>query len=146
ALNAGEAERLFAVLREIRRGGRSVLYVSHRLDEVLRLADRVTVLRDGAVVATRLIGETSADDIIRMMIGRAVGDAHAPRPMAAGGETVLAVEGLAGPGINGATFALKGGEIVGLAGLAGAGQGELLRLLIGAERAEGGTVRLGGRR
>ena len=81
ALTGVEAERLFAVLREIRASGRSVLYVSHRLDEVMRLCDRVTVLRDGAVVATKAIAETSQDEIIRMMIGRQVNEAY-PRALA----------------------------------------------------------------
>jgi len=146
ALNAAEAELLFAVLREIRRSGGSVLYVSHRLDEVMRLSDRVTVLRDGAVVGTRTVAETSADEIIRMMIGRQVGEAYNRQAIAAADETVLDVRELAGDGVERVSFALKKGEIVGLAGLAGAGQSELLRLLIGAERASGGLVRLAGQR
>jgi ribose transport system ATP-binding protein len=145
ALTTGEAERLFAVLREIRRSGGSVLYVSHRLDEVMRLCDRVTVLRDGAVVATSPIAETSEDEIIRMMIGREVGEAHPPQPTAVGDEIVLEANELAGPGVDRITLSLKKGEIVGLAGLAGAGQSELLNLLIGAERRKGGVVRLAGR-
>ena len=145
ALTAGEAERLFAVLREIRRSGRSVLYVSHRLDEVMRLCDRVTVLRDGAVVATSPIAETSEDEIIRMMIGREVGEARPPQPTAVGDEIALEANGLAGPGVRSVILSLRQGEIVGLAGLAGAGQSELLKLLIGAERRKGGVVRLAGR-
>ncbi len=81
ALTGVEAERLFAVLREIRQSGRSVLYVSHRLDEVMRICDRVTVLRDGAVVATKAIAATSQDEIIRMMIGRQFNEAY-PRALA----------------------------------------------------------------
>jgi ribose transport system ATP-binding protein len=146
ALSAAEAELLFAVLREIRRSGRSVLYVSHRLDEVMRLCDRVTVLRDGALVGTRPIAETSADEIIRMMIGRQIGEAHSQQTVAAADETVLDLRDLAGPGVERVSFVLKKGEIVGLAGLAGAGQSELLRLLIGAKRASGGVTRLDGRR
>jgi len=146
ALNAAEAELLFTVLREIRRSGRSVLYVSHRLDEVMQLCDRVTVLRDGAVIGTRPVAETSADEIIRMMIGRQVGEAYARQTITAADETVLEVRDLAGNGVERVSFALKKGEIVGLAGLAGAGQSELLRLLIGAERASRGLIRIAGRR
>jgi ribose transport system ATP-binding protein len=142
-LNVSEAERLFAVLREIRRSGRSVIYVSHRLDEVMRLSDRVTVLRDGAVVATSPIAATSEDAIIRMMIGRAVGEVRPRRPVEVGDEVALEAHELAGPGVAPVFFSLKKGEIVGLAGLAGAGQSELLKLLIGAERAKGGKLRLG---
>src|SRR5262249_50715541 len=130
----------------LRRSGRSVLYVSHRLDEVMRLCDRVTVLRDGTVVATRAVGETSADDIIRMMIGRDVGGPGSADPMPVGDAIVLEAHELAGPGVAGVSFALRRGEIVGLAGLAGAGQSELLKLLIGAERAKGGLIRLAGQK
>jgi ABC-type sugar transport system ATPase subunit len=146
ALNASEVERLFTVLGEIRRSGRSVLYVSHRLDEVMRLADRVTVLRDGAVVGTRPIEATGADEIIQMMIGRQVGDASRQQASTPAGEPVLEVSELAGGAVARASFTLAKGEVVGLAGLAGAGQSELLRLLIGAEPARQGTVRLAGRK
>src|SRR5262249_7566164 len=144
--NAAEAALLFDVLRAIRQSGRSVLYVSHRLDEVMRLCDRVTVLRDGAVVGTQAIGALTADDIIRMMIGRQLGGAYPQRraaPPAA--EMVLEVADLAGMGVAGVDFAVRKGEIVGLAGLAGAGQSELLRLLVGAERAKRGQIRFAGR-
>jgi ribose transport system ATP-binding protein len=112
----------------------------------MRLCDRVTVLRDGAVVGTRPVTEVSADELIRMMIGRQVGTAPpSERPTAAADATVLDVCDLVGRGVERLSFALKRGEIVGLAGLAGAGQSELLRLLIGAERAESGIIRLAGR-
>ncbi len=145
ALTGEEAERLFAVLREVRRSGRSVLYVSHRLDEVIRLCDRVTVLRDGAVIATKAIAETSQEEIIRMMTGRKVEEAY-PRSLApAGSEVALAVRDLQGARLSPLSFALHKGEIVGIAGLAGAGQSDVLRLLIGADRARHGRVALGGR-
>ncbi|MEP2745917.1 sugar ABC transporter ATP-binding protein [Bauldia litoralis] len=144
ALTGDESEGLFAVLRAIRRAGGSVIYVSHRLDEVMQLCDRVTVLRDGAVIATRPIAETPQDEIIRMMIGRAVDHAY-PEPMAAvGDEAALMVDELAGDGLDPVSFAVKKGEIVGLAGLAGAGQSEVLRLLMGADTVRGGRVRIGG--
>ena len=142
ALTGEEAERLFTVLREIRKAGRSVLYVSHRLDEVIRLCDRVTVLRDGGVIATKAMTETSQDDIILMMIGRRVDEAYPPPLAPAGDEIALAVRDLEGDELDPVSFDLRKGEIVGIAGLAGAGQSEVLRLLAGADRARRGRVRL----
>lgn len=143
ALTGEEAERLFTVLREIRRSGRSVIYVTHRLDEVERLCDRVTILRDGAVIDTKLIAETPQDEIIRMMIGRQVDHAYPPPLAPATDAIALSVRDLSGGGVSAASFDLRKGEIVGLAGLAGAGQSEVLRLLMGADKAEGGRVRIG---
>ena len=145
ALTAGEAERLFRVLREIRRIGGSVLYVSHRLDEVMGLCDRVTVLRDGASVATKIVAATSREEIIQMMIGRRIAEAY-PRAVApVSNEIAVDVRDLRGAGVGPVSFEIRKGEIVGLAGLAGAGQSEVLRLLMGATRANGGTINLGGR-
>jgi ribose transport system ATP-binding protein len=145
ALTAEEAERLFRVLREIRRSGGSVLYVSHRLDEVTRLCNRVTVLRDGAVVATKSLAETSRDEIIDMMIGRRVAEAYPRRLIPASAEVALEVRDLKGAGVGPLAFTLRKGEIVGLAGLSGAGQSQVLRLLMGADRASVGAIRFGDR-
>ncbi len=146
ALTGEEAERLFKVLREIRRSGRAVLYVSHRLDEVVTLCDRVTVLRDGAVIATRPIAETTHDDIVRMMIGRQVDGAY-PSPLAPVDTATIAlsVRDLQGSGLKPVSFDLHGGEVLGVAGLSGAGQSALLRLLIGADRARAGRISVSGR-
>ena len=145
ALTGKESERLFAVLREIRRTGRSVLYVSHRLDEVMRLCDRVTVFRDGQVIGTSDIASTSVDGVIRMMIGRGVDNAYPPPLAPAGSEVALAVEGLEGEGIGPVDLAVRRGEIVGLAGLSGAGQSDVLKLIAGAERPRRGRVHLNGK-
>ena len=145
ALTGVEAERLFEVLREIRASGRSVLYVSHRIDEVMRLCDRVTVLRDGAVIATKAIGETSQNEIIRMMIGRQVNEAY-PRALAPVAEDVaFAVRDLKSARLDRISFHLRKGEIVGVAGLSGSGQGHLLRLIVGADKASEGRIQVGGR-
>ncbi|MCB1488079.1 MAG: sugar ABC transporter ATP-binding protein, partial [Bauldia sp.] len=139
-----EAERLFAVLRAIRDSGRSVIYVSHRLDEVMHLCDRVTVLRDGAAIATKLIAATSQNDLIRMMIGRQVDQAY-PHPLAAPRQEIaLGVRDLAGDTVGPLSFDLRKGEIVGIAGLAGAGQSEVLKLLMRAEKVRGGTILIDG--
>ncbi len=145
ALTGEEAERLFRVLQEIRKAGRAVLYVTHRLDEVVRLCDRVTVLRDGAVIATTPVAETSHDDIVRMMIGRQVDGAY-PSPLAPvdAGSVVLSVRDLLGDGLKPVSFDLHRGEVLGIAGLSGAGQSEVLRLLIGADRPRQGRLSLSG--
>ncbi len=141
ALTGEEAERLFKVLQEIRRSGRAVLYVTHRLDEVVKLCDRVTVLRDGAVIATKPIAETTHDDIVRMMIGRQVDGAYPARTAAADtGSVALSVRDLSGDGLGPVSFDLHRGEVLGIAGLSGAGQSEVLRLLMGADRARAGQI------
>ncbi len=146
ALTADEAERLFLVLREIRQSGGSVLYVSHRLDEVMALCDRVTVLRDGVTVATKALAETSHDEIIQMMIGRRMAEAYPSVVAAPSGGLALAVSDLQGAGVGPVDLEIRKGEVVGLAGLSGAGQREVLRLLMGANRAKAGTIRFGDRR
>ncbi len=145
ALSGAEVQRLFAVLREIRQSGRSVLYVSHRLDEVMRLCDRATVLRDGAVMATVAVANTSRDQLIRLMIGRQVDEAYPPAPAPAGRDIALALDDLTGDGVGPIALNLRKGEIVGVAGLAGAGQSELLRLVMGAAPVRSGRIVLGGR-
>ncbi len=145
ALTGEEAERLFKVLQEIRKAGRAVLYVSHRLDEVVRLCDRVTVLRDGAVIATRPIAETTHDDIVRMMIGRQVDGAYPARTAPVDTDTVaLSVRDLQGEGLQPLSFDLHRGEVLGIAGLSEAGQSEVLRLLMGADRSHGGRLSVAG--
>jgi ribose transport system ATP-binding protein len=145
ALTGVEAERLFAVLSEIRQSGRSVIYVSHRLDEVMRICDRVTVLRDGAVVATKAIDVTSQDEIIRMMIGRQFKEAYPRARARVAGDVVLTVRGLEGGNLDPVSFELRRGEIVGVAGLAGAGQSNVLRLLVGADKLRRGRIQIGAR-
>ncbi|MCP4305168.1 MAG: sugar ABC transporter ATP-binding protein, partial [bacterium] len=118
-------------------------YVSHRLDEVMRLCDRVSVLRDGELIATKPIAETSQDDVIHMMIGRRVDEAYPPAAAAARLDVALTVRGLEGDGLAPISFELRRGEIVGLAGLAGAGQSEVLSLIAGADPARRGFIGLG---
>jgi ABC-type sugar transport system ATPase subunit len=146
ALTSEESERLFKVIGNLRGGGRGIVYVSHRMDEVMRIADRVTVLRDGETVATKAIGDCSKASIIEMMTGRTLAEAYPARQAAALPEVVLKVSGLNSPVVKDIGFTLRAGEILGISGLAGAGQSELLRLLIGADKASGGDIELRGRR
>lgn len=146
SLTPREVDRLFTLLHELRSAGVAIIYISHRLEELPRLADRVTVLRDGRTVDTRPMAEVDAPTLIRLMVGREVASVF-PRREVAIGEPVLEVEGLSSSeaGVRDVTFAVARGEIVGLAGLVGAGRTELARVLFGLARRDRGTVRLAGR-
>jgi len=121
ALSREESERLFLVLNEIRAAGNAVLYVSHRLDEVMALCDRATVLRDGKSIDSGSLADITHDDLVAMMIGRRVEEAYPPATAAPATETAFEGRGLS----------VRKGEILGIAGLSGAGQTELLRQIFG---------------
>jgi ribose transport system ATP-binding protein len=143
ALTAPEIETLFTHLDRLRREGVGIVYISHRMGEIRRIADRVTVLRDGRVVATRASSELSADDAVRLMVG-GQWSAAAPRARRASGDVALRVEGLrAGERVRDVTFEVRRGEILGLSGLVGSGRTETLRAVFGADRAERGRVLTG---
>jgi ribose transport system ATP-binding protein len=146
SLSAHETEQLFQVVRDLRGRGVSVLYISHRLGEVKALADRVVVLRDGRNAGGLGRDEISHDRMVRMMVGRDLSQfyPHVPR---APGEVVLEVKDLRTAAFpkHAVSFTLRQGEVVGLAGLVGAGRTEVLRTLFGVDRSLGGTIRIGGR-
>ena len=145
ALTAAEIEQLFAAIARLLERGVGVIYISHRLNEVERIGHRVSVLRDGKRVATHKVGEIAMDELIRLMVGRPVGD-HFPRRRAPPGEEVLRVEGFSRAGVlHDIAFSLRRGEILGIAGLLGAGRTELARALFGADRSDGGRVSVKGR-
>ena len=145
ALNQEEQEALFAAVGSLRGQGLTILYVSHRLEEIFRLADRVTVLRDGRHVRTAAIGDTDRDRLITDMIGRPWIGAFPPR-RAELGEALLEVEGLSSPGaFREVSFALHAGEVLGITGLTGSGKEELGRALFGVRPIQAGTVRIRGR-
>src|SRR3954468_5729535 len=145
ALSGVEVERLFAVARSLRDEGRALVFISHRFDEVFALCDTVTVMRDGEYVSTDAIAETSVDQIVARMVGREVGDLF-PKTPAEIGEVVLEVSGLSSAGtFHEISFTVRAGEIVGLAGLVGAGRSEIARAVFGVDRYESGTVTLNGR-
>ncbi len=145
ALTGAEAERLFRVLRRLARTGCAVLYVSHRLDEVFEICDRVTVMRDGRTLATLKVPDTTPGDVIRLMTGREVTQTYPPRVNKVGTETVLAVRGLESGLVQGVNFSLRAGEILGVAGLAGSGRSELLHALVGAATVTGEVILAGQR-
>jgi rhamnose transport system ATP-binding protein len=145
SLSTHEVERLFAIVRQTRDRGVAVLFVSHRLEEVFQLCDRATVLRDGRHVITAPTSELTAADLVRYMVGRAV--SLFPRSAAHIGDVLLDVRGLTRIGaFRDITFSVRAGEIVGLAGLVGAGRTEVARVLFGLDRADSGEVLLDGKR
>jgi ribose transport system ATP-binding protein len=145
ALNRDESERLFTVLRELRASGASVLYVSHRLDEVMAICDMATVMRDGRSIDTGRIADITHDDLVNLMIGRKVEEAYPPVLAAPRPQTVLSVDGLSVRRGGSMSFQLRAGEVIGVAGLANSGQRELLRTLFGDLASRAGTMTLCGR-
>jgi ribose transport system ATP-binding protein len=145
ALTREESERLFRVLREIRSSGGSVLYVSHRLDEVMALCDRATVLRDGQTIDSGKMTDITHDDLVALMIGRRVENAYPAATSAPRSDIVLEVAELSTARLHDVSFSLRSGEILGVAGLAGAGQRDLLRVLFGDLKPRSGRIALDGK-
>ena len=148
-LDQEEVENLFRVIRDLTAEGVAVVYISHRLEEIRRIGDRVTVLKDGKTVATGVDAKTTpTSELIRMMTGRAIEYVFPDRPApVTGAPVVLEVEGLSLPGVfSGVDFTVHAGEIVGLAGLVGAGRSEILETVYGARHASSGTITVDGRR
>jgi ribose transport system ATP-binding protein len=153
ALSDSEVARLFRVIEDLRRSGATVLYISHKMNEVFRLADRVTVLRDGQFVASAPRSEITPEQVVRWMVGREIAALdYKPHPIQQ--RAILEVEGLSlaappdsgRPNLQGITFTARAGEVVGVAGLLGAGRTELLEAIYGATpTAPEGTIRLEGR-
>jgi ribose transport system ATP-binding protein len=141
SLTEHEARNLFAILRGLRDKGATIIFVSHKFEEVFALCDKVTVLRDGRVVGTRRIGDLDRSDLVTMMIGRDVTKAHLGRLDADAGREMLRTEDVVREGkVDGVSFTLREGEILGLYGLVGAGRTELARVLIGEDRLDGGAI------
>jgi ABC-type sugar transport system ATPase subunit len=145
ALTHAESDRLFRVIEELARGGAAILYVSHRIDEVMSLARRVTVLRDGKVALSASIAETSRTALIHAMTGRVVAENHPPRFAQARPTIVCRLENVASGRLSGLHFDLRAGEVLGVVGLENAGQSELLRLLLGDGRPATGRAEVAGR-
>lgn len=147
ALTGREIENLFGIMRDLRRNGIAIVFISHKLKEVLRITDRVVCLRDGENSGEAETKAATEDDLVSMMVGRNIDHMYTQRRREPSSEVVLEVKDLSGPPmIENVSFQVKKGEIVGLAGLIGAGRTELARLIIGAERKTSGTIALNGRR
>jgi simple sugar transport system ATP-binding protein len=144
-LTPGETRDLFGNLRKLREAGKSIVFISHKLDEVLEIADRITVLRRGSVVGETTPAETSKAALAEMMVGRPV-LFRLDKPRVEIGEPVLRLQDLTGEGkLNGVSLEVRSGEILGVAGVEGNGQRELAEALIGLRRPQSGTIQLNGR-
>ncbi len=144
ALSGVEVERLFTVARSLRDEGRALVFISHRFDEVFELCDTVTVMRDGEYISTLPIAETTVDEIVSLMVGREVADLF-PKVATTIGAPVLEVRDLNRAGVfHDVSFDVRAGEIVGLAGLVGAGRSEIARAVFGVDRYDSGSVRVNG--
>ena len=136
---------LLAAVRGLCERGQAIIFISHRIEEVLAIADRVTVFRDGRTVATLARSDLDHASLVEHIVGQPLGASDPDGSERAGGSLILEVADLAGGAVRGATFDVAAGELVGLAGLGGAGRSTLLRLLFGARPVEAGTIRLAGR-
>lgn len=147
SLGDAETERLFAVIQQMKSAGVGLIYVSHRLNELARIADRVTVLRDGAVVATRTMAASTRDELVHLMVGRDALHAEVAPTPAAKADPVLRLEhvGCRSSGVRDVSLVLRPGEIIGLAGLVGAGRTELARVIFGLTPADSGSIFVAGR-
>jgi len=145
SLTLHEVDDLFRLVRRLRAEGTAIIFISHRLEELFSLADRVTVLRDGSYVDTRSMKDVTRDDLIRMMVGRTITNLF-PKQDVQAGDVVLKVENLSRAGsFHDVSFELRRGEILGLAGLVGAGRTNVARAIFGVEPATGGSIQIEGR-
>jgi len=146
SLTPAETESLFTIIRTLKAAGKGVVYISHRLEELAQISDRITILRDGEYVKTLQTKESSIAEVISLMVGRTVDQDQRPVVSTSESETILRVEGLSTHNLlKDISFELKRGEILGFAGLMGAGRTELARALIGADPKTAGKVFLKGR-
>ncbi|MBI5770624.1 MAG: L-arabinose ABC transporter ATP-binding protein AraG [Verrucomicrobia bacterium] len=145
SLSDREVRRLFTIIRDLKARGCAILYVSHRMEEIFELGDRITILRDGRHVETNELANLTRDTVVQRMVGRQLADIYNYTPRAHG-DGGLVVEGLCGPGLaEPCSFAARAGEIFGFFGLVGAGRSELMRLIFGAAAKTAGRVTIGGR-
>jgi ABC-type sugar transport system ATPase subunit len=145
ALTTGEVRHLMAIIRDLKSQGLGIIYISHRLDEIFDVADRVMVLRDGRCVGTAPINTVSREQLIEMMVGRPI-ESEFPKHAAVVGGERLRVENLCrGQSVRDVSFVARAGEVLGIAGLAGAGRTETMRLVFGADRMDRGRILVNGR-
>lgn len=144
ALADHEIDQLFSVIRSLSREGVPVIYISHRMPEIFEIGDRVTVMRDGRTIGTRTVAETDVGELIRLMVGRTIDEQVTKRSVDLG-EEILEIDGLArADALAPVSFAIRAGEILGVAGLMGSGRTALARAVFGADPVDSGSVRVDG--
>jgi ribose transport system ATP-binding protein len=144
-LTTAEAERLYQVVETLKAKGVTIIYISHRMEEIFRLTERITVLRDGQKIATVKTRETNMDDLVKLMVGRELKETYPQRKACISEEVLLDVAHLSGNGVSDLSFQIKKGEVLGFAGLIGAGRTETAELLFGAAKKTSGQVMLHGK-
>jgi ribose transport system ATP-binding protein len=144
ALSERETEQLFATIHQLNRQGIGIIYISHRLQELSQVGDRVTVLRDGKFVGTRTVAQVTVDELVGMMVGRAVDEVFRRNYQSPGAECLRTANLCKGRRLRGVSLTLKSGEIVGLAGLVGSGRTDLARAVFGVDKYESGKIYLFG--
>ena len=144
SLAMAEVERMLRIVRNLRDEGVSIIYISHRIDEVLDIADTLTILRDGKHIETRPMKGVDRKEIIRLMVGRELNETYPARTTPIG-DPILELENVSGNGVHDISFELKKGEILGLAGLIGAGRTELGKVIFGEAKKDSGTIRYKGK-
>ena len=145
ALTSHEVARLFEIIRDLKTRGIGIIYISHRLDEVFAITDRVMILRDGQNVGERQVAQITRNEMIEMMVGRELKDEFPPRDVCIGPARLEVIGLRRGSAVQDVSFSVRRGEILALAGLVGAGRTETVRLIFGADRREAGEIRLDGR-
>jgi len=143
-LAMSEVEYLFKIIARLKEQGITIIYISHRIDEVFEISDRISILRDGKYIATRQAAETSRGELISLMVGRELSETY-PQNEAQSKDVVLETKNLCGNGVSNINLTLLKGEILGIGGLVGAGRTELAKLLFGAAKKEAGEILLSGR-
>jgi ribose transport system ATP-binding protein len=146
ALTEREIEKLFEVINALRKEGVSIVYISHRMEEIFAICDRITVMRDGKTVDTKVISETNFDNVVRKMVGRELTDRFPERNPSVG-KTMLEVKNATRNGVfENVSFSVKSGEVVGVSGLMGAGRTEIMRALFGLDKLDSGEIWLDGKK
>jgi ribose transport system ATP-binding protein len=144
-LTQTEAEHLYEMVEKLKASGVTIIYISHRMEEMFRLTDRITVMRDGAKIATLNTRDTNVDALVKLMVGRELKETYPVRKHCISDEVLLDVQKLTGNGVHDVSFQIRKGEVLGFAGLIGAGRTELAQLLFGVVRKTAGRVLLNGK-
>ncbi|MBY5034805.1 sugar ABC transporter ATP-binding protein [Streptococcus gallolyticus] len=144
ALTDRETEHLFQVVDSLKKEGVGIVYISHRMEEIFKITDLITVMRDGIVVDTKVTALTDTDELVRKMVGRELEDYY-PEKTSEIGEVAFEVEGLSGQGFTDVSFQVRKGEILGFSGLMGAGRTEVMRTIFGIDKKAAGTIKIDGK-